>query len=124
MRRLRIAEGIPKEKELGLAFRSGSHGKYVEAVRCVVKPMLCHVSVGCPDNALLFCKSDGILRRIGILSGFHFHKDEDVTVPSDDVHLAALDAISRSNDSIVQCTQVIDGLNLRASAERQQAIKK
>ena len=88
-----------------------------------MKAVLRHVSAGRANDALLLPDADGVLRWIGILSGFDFHKYKNVAIPGYNVDFPALHAISGSNDAIAKRAQIIDGLNFRAPTERQQAME-
>ena len=118
-----IVKGVPQQKEFRLGIGMCSDGQHIESICRVVQTMLCHVSVRGTNDALLFLKTYGVLRRIGILSSFDFHEDKNISIPRDDVDFSAFYAISGSNNAVPQCAQVVDGLKFRTPAEGQQAVK-
>ena len=79
--------------------------------------MLRNVGLRGTDDALLLSETDGVLRRIGILTSFHLHKYENIALPADHIDFTAFGAISRTHDSITDRTQIMDSVDFGTAAK-------
>jgi len=75
------------------------------------------------DDALLLYKTDGILRRLGILASFNFDKDQHIAFPRDHVDFATVGTVAGCHDSISERAKVIDGENLGATAKTENSVE-
>ena len=122
MAKLRV-ESVAEKPEFRFGIFAHGHGEDVESILDIVKAMHREVSPGGANDALLFAISDGILGRLGVLSGFHLDKHQDIPLPGNYVHLPALGSITGSDDLESKRAEVIDRIDLGAAAKSQEALE-
>ena len=109
--------------KFGLEVGENGNGDDVEAVYRVLEMMPGDVAVRRTDDSLSFSEADGVLGRIGVLAGFDFEENENITLPSDNVYFPAPGSIAGCDDAITTGAEMIDRQNLRAFAEGYQPMK-
>src|SRR2546426_11713369 len=77
-----------------------------------------------PDHPLFFAMVDGVLRRVGVLAGFHLHKNERGALPGDYIDFAVLGTVAGGHDPVTERSDVINGQDLGSAAEGQKAMEK
>ena len=122
MAKLRV-ESVAEKPEFRFGIFARGHRKDVESILDIVKAVHREVSLGGANDALLFAISDGILGRLGVLSGFHLDKHQDIPIPGNDVHFPALGSIAGRHDLESKRAEVINGIDLGAAAKSQEAFE-
>ena len=109
--------------EFGFRTLRGADCEDVEAEGGILKAVSSDVGFGGPDDASAFAQADGVFGRVGGLAGFDFDEDEDIVLPSDDVHFAAFGPVTGSDDAESNGAKVVEAEDFRAAAERQEAVQ-
>jgi hypothetical protein len=92
-------EGVTKKPEFRLLAGSRRDREDIEPIGRFQQSVLSKIGVRCAHDAPLFCRTNGIFRGSRGVERLYFYEDKHVSIPGNQIDLAASSPIAGCHDS-------------------------